>query len=216
MNTHTECGTDACCNTCEPTPNQVETFTGHYVDTNNPQPGSIVLEDIAHALSMLCRFGGHAKTFYSVAEHSVFVSKTLEELGESRATCLAGLHHDDAEAYLGDIPRPLKLLLAPVYRPLSDKMDHAIAVALSKHGPPWLYATDFHRSEIKAADNHALLLEAQHLMPSHGLNWEGSSLDWNIMDWKTFVPEQPEYWTGGLSPVQAEGAFLSRHWELIR
>jgi hypothetical protein len=57
-----------------PSQHEVETFSGLFVDTNNPDPSTILLKDIAHALSNTCRFGGHCDGFYSVAEHSVFCS----------------------------------------------------------------------------------------------------------------------------------------------
>lgn len=220
---HESCGTDTCCQSCwpteeqinrseahTPTANEVETFSGAYVDTGDPSIATIQLEDIAHALASLCRFGGHSKQFYSVAEHAVFVSRRLETLGWHRDMCLAGLHHDDAEAYLGDIPRPLKLLLTDAYKPLSDRMDQTIVWALrNSYGANHLYVPDLHSTAVKDADNYALLIEAHNLMPSGGINWAGSSLD------KTATPATPEYWTGGLDPTAAEGLFLSRHWELV-
>jgi hypothetical protein len=205
---HTNCGTDACCEQCEPvrthTANEIETFSGNLVDTGNPSAADIVLEDIAHALSMLCRFGGHASSFYSVAAHAVFVSRLVEERLGCRRFALHALHHDDAEAYLGDLPRPFKLLMAEVYGPLSDKMDAAIGQAFG------LNPRMFHDQITKNADNEALLIEAAALMPSKGINWAGSSFD-RVED----LPPVPDYWPGPMLPIEAEGLFLSRHWELV-
>jgi hypothetical protein len=69
-------------------------------------PASI--EDIAHALSMKCRFTGHCTHFYSVAQHSLLVADWIEEQGGSRADQLGGLMHDAGEAYLPDLMRPIK------------------------------------------------------------------------------------------------------------
>jgi hypothetical protein len=186
-----------------PTNYEVETFSGRFVDTGAPTPESICIEDIAHALSSICRFGGHSKRFYSVAEHAVFVSRRLEEeYPEYFDLAMQGLHHDDAEGYLGDIPRPLKALLQPIYGLLSKQMDEAIAIALHlpMHGE---YA-----SLVKEADNFALLVEANHLMPSHGINWEGSDMV------EVGAPPTPDYWLGGLKPWKAEELYLTRHKEL--
>lgn len=74
----------------------------------NPSEADVHIEDIAHSLSMTCRFGGHCSMFYSVAEHSVIVSEILEREGASPLTIYAGLLHDAEEAYLPDIPSPIK------------------------------------------------------------------------------------------------------------
>lgn len=192
------------------TENEVETFSGAYVDVSNPQPETISLEDIAHALAYTCRYGGHCKSFYSVAEHAVFVSRRLDRKGFSRALQLAGLHHDDAEAYLGDIPRPLKPLLGFGYEALTARMDRAIEDALNIPVDP-----KFHR-EIKKADNWSLFVEARHLLPSGGHGWwdgEQGAERWGIDD----IPSRiviPDYWLGGLNPAEAETLFLERHKEL--
>lgn len=190
----------------------VETFTGRFVDTKWPRADQIALEDIAHALAQTCRYGGHCKHFYSVAEHAVYVSRRLEQKGYSRDVQLAGLHHDDAEAYLGDIPRPLKTHLGERYRSLSDRMDRAIVAGL--HLP---FFTDYlHREEVKDADNWALFVEARSLLPSKGLNWEGSFEDWDIASrTEAEAQDDPPYWRGGQDSQTAEAAFLSRHFDLI-
>lgn len=83
--------------------NWIMTHTGKKFKPFNPRTEDIDIEDIAHALSNICRFNGHVNQFYSVAEHSVLVSVLCpEELK------LKGLLHDAAEAYLGDVPSPLK------------------------------------------------------------------------------------------------------------
>lgn len=88
----------------------IQTFTGRRVDPLNIHPEDIIIEDVAHALSNLCRFNGHCKKFYSVAEHSVYTARITEDEHDEMAA-LWGLLHDAHEAYMGDVSRPLKSLL---------------------------------------------------------------------------------------------------------
>ena len=83
---------------------------GTFLDLNDPQPEDIHIEHIAHGLANVCRYSGHTSRFYSVAEHSVILSYLVPE--EYR---LEALMHDAAEAYIGDIPTPLKhSILSPI------------------------------------------------------------------------------------------------------
>jgi hypothetical protein len=98
-----------------------QTYTGKMIDVVDPAPSMVSVEDIAHALSMTCRFGGHCRDFYSVGEHSLLVERlggrSLRPSNEDQSaisaayllkTRLAFLLHDAAEAYLGDIVTPIK------------------------------------------------------------------------------------------------------------
>lgn len=71
----------------------------------DPRPDEIRIEDIAHALANICRYGGHCRKFYSVAQHSLHVAELLDN---DPAVALCGLLHDASEAYLGDMPAPTK------------------------------------------------------------------------------------------------------------
>lgn len=94
----------------------IATFTGRRHYFLDPHPSEIVIEDIAHALSMICRYGGHCRTFYSVAEHSVRVAEAMllgrfGDLNYVPIEVLFALLHDASEAYLGDLVHPLKVIL---------------------------------------------------------------------------------------------------------
>ena len=92
----------------------------------NPRAEDICIEDIAHSLSLQCRFNGHIAKHYSVAEHSILVAKAVEAQGESTLVVLAALLHDAGEAYLGDVVSPLKALL-PEYKKYEKSADKCIA-----------------------------------------------------------------------------------------
>lgn len=195
-----------------PGAHEVETYSGRFVDVGNPSAADITLEDIAHALSNVCRYGGHCRTFYSVAEHAVFVSRRLERKGCSRDRQVIGLHHDDAEAFLGDIPRPMKPLLGAKYTQMTDRMDKAIIASL---GLPT--AVTMHDPDVKDADNFALFVEARHLLPSEGRQWwngDQGAATWNLGNLPSRIVI-PDYWLGGLPPAAAERLFIERHKELV-
>ncbi len=89
----------------------------------DPRVDDICIDDIAHALSMQCRFGGHSLQWYSVAQHSVLVARLCSPENQ-----LVGLLHDATEAYLQDIIRPLKTELREVYNPLERAWAMAIGL----------------------------------------------------------------------------------------
>jgi 5'-deoxynucleotidase YfbR-like HD superfamily hydrolase len=78
------------------------------VNPFDPAPDEIDIADIARALGNQCRFGGHCRVFYSVAQHSVIVSELVEQRGGDAEDVFAALMHDASEAYLGDMPHPIK------------------------------------------------------------------------------------------------------------
>lgn len=144
----------------------------------------------------------------SVAEHAVFVSIRVERKTASKTLALAALHHDDSEAYLGDIPRPLKPLLGESYGILTTQMDDAITDALELP----FNADEFHHPDITNADDWSVFVEARNLLPSQGFGWTGHP------DKDTEIPSRiiiPDYWLGGLDPDEAELLFLKRHYSLI-
>jgi hypothetical protein len=142
----------------------LQTYTGKRFDPLNPDPALIDIDDIAHALSNICRFGGHSSRFYSVAEHSVLVAEALWDLRHDADLALAGLLHDAAEAYLGDIPRPLK------YRPEFAFYRKAEAVLEALICSRFALSSAWH-PEIKRIDNAILADEARAFMGNPGPSW---------------------------------------------
>lgn len=142
----------------------MQTASGRRFYPLDPRPEEVHLEDIAAALSRLCRFGGHCRAFYSIAQHSVLVS-----LACAPEDALAGLLHDAAEAYVGDMIRPLKRhpnLRA--YCNIEEEIRAAIwwRFRLGRAGAPWEDRFALPAS-VKHADEVLLATEARDLM-GHG------------------------------------------------
>jgi hypothetical protein len=132
------------------TPDCIRTFTGKYMNVFEPTIDMICIEDIAHALSFQCRFGGHLPEFYSVAQHSVHCSKMVDDKFKLQA-----LLHDASEAYLLDMPRPIKRRLND-YKLIENKLMLLIA---EKFG--FKYPLE---NQIKLADENMLEFEWEHIV----------------------------------------------------
>lgn len=132
----------------------IRTFTGKWINVFDTDPETIDIRDIAHALSFQCRFGGHLKQFYSVAQHSIWCYEEAKRRNMSKKDQLAALMHDSSEAFLVDIPRPIKQKLAE-YKDVEDKLMKTIGD---------LYGFDWPMSkEIKEIDTIALEMEWNYL-----------------------------------------------------
>lgn len=138
-------------------PTEIQTFTGKVIDLGLVTEEDIDILDIAHALSLINRYTGHTIAPYSVAQHSVHVSRLVAD-----EHALWGLLHDASEAYLGDVSRPLKSML-PDYKRLEEMVQRAIADRFALGWPI--------PAEVKAADNVALMAEKRDLMPLDRGDW---------------------------------------------
>jgi hypothetical protein len=142
----------------------MQTYTGKAFTPLDPQAVDVDMLDIAHALSMLCRYGGHTSRFYSVAEHCVLVSEALERDGYPPDVALWGLLHDAAEAYLGDVIRPVKRSM-PGYR---DAEACVLAAIASRLG---LLMLDY-PTVVTEYDNRILQDERVALLSAPPLQWD--------------------------------------------
>jgi 5'-deoxynucleotidase YfbR-like HD superfamily hydrolase len=132
----------------------LQTKSGHAFHPKEGKVSKIVIEDIAHALSHICRFNGHCRAFYSVAEHSVLVSRIIRKMWPEDVEAIwAGLLHDATEAYVGDVTTPLKVTM-PKFMELEDKIGKDIAKAFKIK---WDKRTV---ERVKTADMIALSTEA--------------------------------------------------------
>jgi hypothetical protein len=157
------------------------------------------ITDIAHALSNMCRFAGHVNHFYSVAQHCVLVSELIaKEKTMNNAYCqYVGLLHDASEAYLVDVPRPIKQFLRN-YQVIEHKLQRVIADAfgISKGS----LTTDFDAKFCHDADNLALAIEAKNLVNDPSKLWTISAKAGKYR--KEVIP----FW----SPTKAKKEFLKR------
>jgi len=167
----------------------IQTYTGRRVDPLDPDPETLVIADIAHALSQLCRFNGHCRAFYSVAEHSVRVARAVPP-----EDALWGLMHDASEPYLADVPRPLKQRL-PEYHVAEARFMRVVA---ERFGLRWPMP-----ASVDHADTVLLVTEARDLMGTDAKTW-GIDVE--------PLPEVIAPW----SPTEAEAAFLRAWGELSR
>lgn len=149
----------------------IQTYTGKKFYPLAPRVEDIDIEDIAHALSNLCRFGGHSRWFYSVAQHSLLMSWLVP-----KEFALWALLHDASEAYLVDVPRPIKGELGG-YREAEERLEHCIAERFGLSGPM--------PAAVKAADNSILMDEAKALLGDPPEEWDAKyePLGVDIMPW---------------------------------
>lgn len=142
----------------------IGTYTGKAFSVMHPEmsKADINIYDIAHALALACRWTGHVRRHYSVAQHSVLVAKWLEENGYDRTTQKLGLFHDASEAYISDISRPVKEELSN-YKQIEERL---MAVILEKYNLPALW------SAIKIADDALLVTEWRDLMRAGPRKWD--------------------------------------------
>lgn len=167
----------------------IQTYTGKKFCLGLPIADVIDIVDIAHALSNLCRFNGHCKQFYSVAQHSVFVHDLLA--GESREIRFAGLMHDAAEAYIGDVPSPIKHQVIGL---LSAEEDISLEIAHRFCIDHLLFSSE----QIKHADMVALATEKRDLMAPEPEPW----VDLPAPADEEIIP---------LGPIEAREEFIERY-----
>jgi hypothetical protein len=160
----------------------MQTATGRQFWPMDPRPHEVFIEDIAHALSMICRFGGHCRRFYSVAEHSVLISRAAAPEHKRWA-----LLHDASEAYVADIIRPLKPHLIG-YRETEQKVMRAIAVRFNLHLEQ--------PAGVKALDLAILMDERDQVMGEPPQAWDIDAAPLGV---------ELQFW----SPARARREFLS-------
>lgn len=166
----------------------LQTYTGKAVSLPKPHPDEIDIIDIAHSLAFQCRYNGHSKRFFSVSQHSCHIHDLVpDELK------LAGLMHDASEAYLCDIPRPLK----PFLQGYKEIENDIMGIIAEKYG-----VTQDALQAVKEYDDRILLNERDQLCSKPPKPWMIEHLEPLDLE----IP----YWTAPM----AEGQFLKRFFKL--
>ena len=172
----------------------IDTYSGLILYYNTPTEDAISIIDIAHALSNICRFTGHTKEFYSVAQHSVLVSNCQNTLEEQRA----GLLHDATEAYVNDLPSPLKNSgYLDDYKILENRIHDVIN---DKYN-----INDGMTPNIKKADLKVLITEKRDVVNTKGVR---------LWDWAKDIDPLEEVIIP-LGPKEAKALFIQKFIELF-
>jgi hypothetical protein len=165
------------------TSNWIQTYTGGKFFPLDPDPAGIKIEDIAHALSNQCRFTGHVREFYSIAQHCVLVSRHCDP-----TDALWGLLHDASEAYICDLSRPVKYHpQLSAYKDVERELQAAVAKRFGLSLPE--------PTSVKLADKRLLFTERRDLMTfmadaGWGMGLEAEPLAEKIEPW---LPREAEY-----------------------
>lgn len=160
----------------------IQTAMGRQFWPIDPRADEVFIDDIAHALSMLCRFGGHCRRFYSVAEHSVLMSRAAPPEFKRWA-----LLHDASEAYLVDVPRPIKPFLVG-YDEAETKIMQAVAARFGLKGSL--------PDQVKRMDRAILMDEQQQNMAPAPVPWSTDTAPLGV---------RLQFW----NPIDARTAFMA-------
>ena len=176
---------------CSPS---IITICGNYFDYTDPEAHQYSIGEIAHALARECRFGNHTIEHYSVAQHSVMASYIVPPEDAYEA-----LMHDAAEAFTGDIPRPLKQLLGPTFKAIEKRIEAAVFAHFGVRNPL--------PESVKHADIVMLATEQRDLLARKS----DDGHVWALIEGVTPLADRIEPW----SEQNARRAFMSRYFELI-
>lgn len=186
----------------------ITTFTGIQFHLDRPTREMITLDDIAHHLSMICHWNGACRKFFSVAQHSLLVSKIVPpELAKW------GLMHDAAEAYIGDVSRPLKYMISEENKDSAANYKnlemHILRLVADEFGLEWPMPV-----ELKTYDNQILELERSFLMHAT-TRLSDSNGDGAVYDIRGVEEKIPSVYIVPMLPEIAELSFLSRFRKLF-
>lgn len=167
-----------------------ETASGGRFFFQHPEKSDILIDDIATALSRICRFNGQSLKFYSVAEHSVLMARYIWRTTDDRELAFAALMHDAGEAYLGDVVKPLKSLL-PDYQKIEQACDTAVLAVFGIETPL--------PPAIKDIDTRILLAERAQALRNTDNDWGFDGIE--------PLPVTLHFWTAKMANVSFMAEF---------
>jgi hypothetical protein len=170
----------------------IRLLSGCLFDYNDPAASEVQIDDIAAALSKVCRFAGHVHQFYSVAQHAVNASRIVET-----EHAFTALMHDTAEAFTNDLPTPLKFAI-PIFKELEVRIEGAMSERFGFAYPL--------PDPVKLADLQMLALEKKYLKRDHS--------DWSVLDGIEYDHLKPLVDLSPMTASRAERVFLERFAEL--
>jgi hypothetical protein len=189
--------------------NWIQTYTNRKFDYSDVESYAPTVEEVAHCLSNTCRYNGHCKVFYSVAEHVARCAQLAFKLDLSPTIQYAALHHDDDEAYTGDVVRPLKQMLRVVHHEGYHEAFSTLEKRIQAHCRATFAVTwdDEIAGAVRDLDNVMLLVEKEFLLGPEPEPWAEVKVpdDWfqtARLFWR---------WPLGRPPAEAKEAYLERH-----
>lgn len=182
----------------------IRTFTGRRYWPLYPHAADVDVVDIAHALAYKCRYAGHVRRFYSVAEHAVRLKREADVRRRTWAERYAALHHDDGEGYLPDIARPVKKAM-PGFYDIERANELVICHALGVQYP--------FPDIVHELDSRALTDEMMALLPYR--DWDGELYGHGPGTWRYGKPLGLPGDELGWEPEVAMAAFLAEHYAML-
>lgn len=163
--------------------NTIRLRSGKYLDLANPKPDQMTFADIAGALSKICRFGGQCDRFYSVAEHCYHCAMQAKNDGRDLEDQKACLLHDAAEAFIGDVVKPLKIML-PDYSEVEMLMEDCIANKFDIQSPIHI---------VREIDHAMLIAERRRMFSRDEVIWSGEETVRSLsIEFKCWSPSEAE------------------------
>lgn len=175
------------------------TYSGKKFTPYNPKEEQICIEDIAHALSFICRFSGHTKNFYSVGLHSLYVAEELKLRGYPNKMQLFGLLHDASESYINDIVKPFKNYLGEYL-----KIEKVIQSTIEKKlilNKGFLPIDSKEKEVIQKIDTEMCYIEAKHLLKNSS--------------WVPYYPDIKIEFSNDYTMEEVENLFIKKYKKLI-